>query len=287
MIDSQGEVNRKVISHAHNLEKWFLFQLGVLIFINVYFHSDFCGCFQRHLWHHIAFFLFQAKLPGALRLGHSYFGKIMNKIFLKGMTDGNKENQFTDIFGSWIYYAIIYFFFFLIFCCITANCIATEILLIRFCMSIHVSTVIMWLLFVFLSVPLPCCIEYWKANKDILGEKSRQVEEKGAYFDGFKIGFRMCLAMLRNVWNWQFHSIHVNVIKSTVTFVITKSFVENTAMSLKETHHFKYHITFHILWCILGSYLKSPFKVLEFKHSSLKTLCKSSTWNRTTPCNTV
>lgn len=63
----------------------FLFQLGVLIFMNVYFHSDFVDALRDISDITLLFFLFQAKLPEALRLGlgHSYFGKITNKIFLK------------------------------------------------------------------------------------------------------------------------------------------------------------------------------------------------------------
>lgn len=76
MADSQGDIKQKVISHAHTVfwnslnDKMgcFILLFYFLTVRNVYFHSDFCGCFQRRstlilCMHFFFFFNFSPSCP--------------------------------------------------------------------------------------------------------------------------------------------------------------------------------------------------------------------------------
>lgn len=67
-----GDVNQNVIYHAHTvLRNGLDTQWAVM---NVYCHSNVCGCFKKWSTYILfAFFLFQAKLPQVLKCHHALF----------------------------------------------------------------------------------------------------------------------------------------------------------------------------------------------------------------------
>lgn len=86
MADSQGDINQNVISYAHtvfwnslnNKMGCFILLFYVLTVRNVYFHSDFCGCFQKRstliLYMHF-FFYFSPSCPE-----HKMYSRVMDSV---------------------------------------------------------------------------------------------------------------------------------------------------------------------------------------------------------------